>query len=113
MKRFPLYFNDADWCLRAHRKGWQIWYTPDATVTHGGGGTTKAVRVAAVWESHRALLRLYHKRYNDAPRLLVALLTVLVTLGAWARTKRWGQPLGRYGGETTPESLHRELERTG
>lgn len=113
-ERFPLYWNDVDWCLRAHQAGMGIWYTPNAVVTHEGGGTTRKVRRAAVWESHRALLRLYAKHYkNITPRPLYALLTLLITLGAWARTKRWGEPLGRDGGETTPESLHRELERAG
>ncbi|GAB4468062.1 MAG: glycosyltransferase family 2 protein [Armatimonadaceae bacterium] len=112
--RFPLYFNDVDWCLRAREAGVGIWYTPKAVVLHEGGGTTKKVRKAAVWESHRALLRLYEKHYKGktAP-WLYALLTLLVTLGAWARTGRWGEDLGRNGGETTPESLRRELEREG
>jgi GT2 family glycosyltransferase len=114
-ERFPLFFNDADWCLRAHRAGFTVWYTPEAAVRHGAGGTTRRVRKAAIWESHRALLRFYNKHYRaDAtPRPLYTLLTALITLGAWARTGRWGEPLGRNGGETTPESLHRELERAG
>ena len=113
-ERFPLFFNDADWCLRAWRAGCSIWYTPDATVTHGGGGTTKRVRKAATWESHRALLRFYDKHYRrTTPRPLYALLTLLIILGAWARTGRWGESLGRNGGETTPESLARDLERGG
>lgn len=113
-ERFPLYFNDVDWCLRCRNAGREIWYISGAKVLHGHGGTTRRVRKAAVWESHRALLRLYEKHYRkNTPRLLYALLTALITLGAWARTGRWGERLGRHGGETTPESLHRELEREG
>lgn len=111
-ERFPLYFNDVDWCLRCRDAGFGIWYEPKAVVIHGGGGTTKRVRKAAVWESHRALLRLYAKHYKQkTPRPLYAALTCLATLGAWARTGRWGESLGKDGGETTPESLHTELER--
>jgi GT2 family glycosyltransferase len=113
-ERFPLYFNDVDWCLRCRDAGLEILYLAGAKVLHGHGGTTRRVRKAAVWESHRALLRLYEKHYRkNTPRLLYALLTALITLGAWARTGRWGERLGRHGGETTPESLHRELEREG
>ncbi len=113
-ERFPLYFNDVDWCLRCYREGLGIRYTAKAVVLHKHGGTTRTVRKAAVWESHRALLRFYakHDRATTNP-LLYALLTVLITIGAWARTGRWGERLGRDGGETTPESLHRELEREG
>lgn len=113
-ERFPLYFNDVDWCLRAHRAGVGIWYTPEAVVIHGYGGTTKTVRRAAVWESHRALLRLWGKHYRETTSpFLYVIMKALVTLGAWMRTKRWGESLGKDGGETTPENLHRELERAG
>lgn len=112
--RFPLFFNDADWCLRAWNAGLAVYYTPDARVIHKGGATTGRVRKAAVWESHRALLRFYAKHYkSETPRPLYALLRGIITLGAWARTGRWGESLGRDGGTTTPESLHRELEREG
>ncbi|MES2465543.1 MAG: glycosyltransferase family 2 protein [Armatimonadota bacterium] len=113
-ERFPLYFNDVDWCLRARKQGIGIWYTPDAVAIHGYGGTTKSVRKAAVWESHRALLRFWGKHYRETtPRVLYVIMKAIVTLGAWVRTKRWGESLGKDGGETTPENLHRELERAG
>lgn len=111
-ERFPLYFNDADWCLRAYNAGYRIYYTPDTAAKHGYGGTTKRVRRAAVWESRRAMLRFLGKHYaaNTAAPLLW-LLTIFITLDAWVRTGRWGQSLGKWGGETTPDSLRRELER--
>ena len=113
-ERFPLYFNDVDWCLQAKKANVGVWYTPDAVVIHGYGGTTKKVRKTAVWESHRALLRLWGKHYRETtPRALYVTMTALVTLGAWVRTGRWGESLGKDGGETTPENLHRELERAG
>ncbi|MBC8104575.1 MAG: glycosyltransferase family 2 protein, partial [Cytophagales bacterium] len=113
-ERFPLYFNDVDWCLRARKASLEVWYSPDAIAVHGYGGTTQQVRRAAVWESHRALLRLWGKHYRETtPRLFYVMMTGIVTLGAWARTGRWGESLGNNGGETTPENLHRELERAG
>ena len=113
-ERFPLFFNDADWCFRVWENGLTVRYTPDAVFRHKGGGTTKKVRAAAVWESHRALLRYWAKHHKqNAPRVLYYGMTGLVTLGAWARTNRWGKSLGRDGGDTTPADLHRELEREG
>ena len=113
-ERFPLYFNDVDWCFRAKAAGVGVWYTARSTVVHGWGGTTgrsETVRRVARWESHRALLR-YWNKHERLSRPLFALLSAIVTLRAWQTTGRWGESLGRYGGETTPESLHRELERT-
>lgn len=85
---FPLFFNDVDWCLRAHRAGFSIAYTPDAVVVHAGGASTKKARVDATWESHRALLRFTKKHAELTPTL-----RALVTLGAWVRTGRWGRSL--------------------
>ncbi|MDX1935030.1 MAG: glycosyltransferase family 2 protein [Capsulimonadales bacterium] len=110
-ERFPLYFNDVDWCLRCHRAGFEIRYAPNAVVFHEGGGTTKKVRKAAIRESHRSLLRFYAKHYRaTTPAPLYALIALLVTLGAWVRTGRWGEPLGREGGITTPEQLRMDFE---
>lgn len=111
-ERFPLYFNDADFCLRAYHAGYRIYYTPDAVAAHGYGGTTKTVRKSAVWESRRAMLRFLSKHYaQTTPTFLLWLLTLLITLDAWARTGRWGQTLDKWGGETTPDGLRGELER--
>ena len=29
-----MYFEEAEWCFRAKRKGYQIWYVPTAEVIH-------------------------------------------------------------------------------
>lgn len=35
-----LYFEETDFCLAAHRAGWQAWYAPDSEVVHYAGSTT-------------------------------------------------------------------------
>lgn len=90
-ERFPLFFNDVDWCLRTHQAGLEIYYTPNAVVVHQGGASTSQVRIQAVRESHQALLRFYDKHYKHTiARPLYALIRALVIAGAWARTKRQG-----------------------
>jgi len=42
---FFMYGEDLEWCLRVSRRGWQIWYCPDADVVHHGGQSA-AVRWA-------------------------------------------------------------------
>ncbi len=109
-ERFPLFFNDVDWCLRARDAGLNIYYTPNAVVIHGGGASTNKVRKTAVWESHRALLRLYEKHYRTKISPPAGtLVRLMVTLGAWARTGRWGERLADRSGDR-PADLHRELE---
>ena len=75
--QFPIFFNEVDWCWRAKREhGWKIYYTADAVAVHYGGGSTRQVKARMVTESHRSLLRFYHKHYQGqiAP-WLYALIT--------------------------------------
>ncbi|MCC6729998.1 MAG: glycosyltransferase family 2 protein [Chthonomonadales bacterium] len=62
-ERFPIFFNEVDWCYRARRRGWRIRFTPQATVTHFGGGSTRQVSAEMAWESRRGLLGFYRKHY--------------------------------------------------
>jgi len=42
-ERYFLYLEDADWCLRAARKGIATWYVPDARVHHEVSATTNTL----------------------------------------------------------------------
>lgn len=35
-----LYFEEADFCLRARKAGWKVWFVPDASVVHFEGAST-------------------------------------------------------------------------
>lgn len=36
-EQFFLWFEEVDWCRRAKDKGWKIYFTPEAEITHYGG----------------------------------------------------------------------------
>jgi len=38
---FFMYFEDADFCLRAHHAGWQLAVAPDTAILHKEGGSSK------------------------------------------------------------------------
>lgn len=40
-ERFFLYSEEEDLCLRAHRKGFNVYYCPDAEIVHFKGGSSK------------------------------------------------------------------------
>ncbi len=72
--RFPLYFEDADWCRRVRRAGYRLLYVPAAEIAHyfdqsgrQDPGRTEAWRAAS--------LRAYLDKYYGplAPRLVAAL----------------------------------------
>lgn len=42
-----LYFEETDFCLAAHRAGWECWYVPEARVMHIAGQSTGMAGVGA------------------------------------------------------------------
>jgi GT2 family glycosyltransferase len=34
---FFMYGEDLEWCLRMRKRGWQVWFCPDAEILHHGG----------------------------------------------------------------------------
>lgn len=85
--QFPIFFNEVDWCWRAKREhGWQIYYTPDAVVTHYGGGSTRQVKARMIRESHRSLLRFYDKHYKG--RLSPLTFRLITRAIAWNERRR-------------------------
>lgn len=79
-ERFPIFFNDVDWCYRAKQSGWRIYFTPDAVATHHGGASTKQRAAEMIRESHRSLALYYDKRY---PGLAGLPARAMVKLGVW------------------------------
>jgi N-acetylglucosaminyl-diphospho-decaprenol L-rhamnosyltransferase len=39
-EEFFLYYEETDFCLRAHRAGWSCWYVPESRVMHIAGQST-------------------------------------------------------------------------
>jgi GT2 family glycosyltransferase len=61
---FFMLFEEVDWCYRIKEKGWQIWFTPSAQVTHHYGQSIKQVKTKMILSSHRGLYRFWHKHYR-------------------------------------------------
>lgn len=39
-ERYFAYWEDTDWCMRARRAGFSIWYEPESHIWHAGGAST-------------------------------------------------------------------------
>jgi len=53
---FFFYLEETEWCERAWRRGWQVWFCPKARVCHRLGATAKRFEAAARIEFHRSRL---------------------------------------------------------
>lgn len=90
-----MYSEEPDWCLRMGRAGWEIWYTPDARITHLGGQSTDQVKFAMVEALYRSKVRFFRKHYGRAYALsFCAALWVVLRLRWFAHTFALRRPAG-------------------
>ncbi len=81
-ERFPIFFNEVDLLYRLQKAGWKVLYTPEVKIIHYGGASTRQVRKKMIWESHKSLIRFYHKWYLhwwNAPAIILFDLIVWLT----------------------------------
>jgi GT2 family glycosyltransferase len=50
---FPAYYEDVDFCLRAARAGWEVWYQPKSVVRHARSNSTDPTFRQFLWERAR------------------------------------------------------------
>lgn len=80
---FFMYAEELDWCLRARRKGWEVWFEPSAVANHRLGGSSRQNELALMVESYRSMYRFYAKYY---PRSWTAEARVITRAAMLART---------------------------
>jgi GT2 family glycosyltransferase len=61
-ERFFAYQEDADYCFQARRAGWQVYYVPEARVTHfGGEGGSRVQPYRSIYNWHKSYWLYYRK----------------------------------------------------
>lgn len=61
---FFMYCEEVDWCLRAKRRGWQIYQLPGAKVVHHVAQSSRQFREEMLIQLHRSRYRLFAKHYS-------------------------------------------------
>ncbi|TET31923.1 MAG: glycosyltransferase family 2 protein, partial [Planctomycetota bacterium] len=93
-ERYLFYGEETDFCYRAKRRGWEVWYTPDAEVDHHGGTAARKVPIWAMEQSYRSMILFFRKNYRwDRSVLLNLFFLVKFLLGfiiscGWAMGSR-------------------------
>ncbi|MCG9896253.1 MAG: glycosyltransferase family 2 protein [Fimbriimonadaceae bacterium] len=100
---FPIFFNEVDLLKRLHDAGHPCGLIAEAVCLHHHGSSTRQVRPAMIWESHRSLVRYLRKHERGPTRLLLPLMAVLSSTAALVRAK------GFHAG-FRPEHHHLQLE---
>jgi GT2 family glycosyltransferase len=83
-ERFPLFFNDVDWCRRFRLAGWDVVFLPEAVVEHARGASVRQDLVLKIWKSHQGFYR-YFRKYGlsfseKASNLWIGLLLIITAV---------------------------------
>ncbi|HWG08652.1 MAG TPA: glycosyltransferase family 2 protein [Solirubrobacteraceae bacterium] len=78
-EHYFMYWEDADWCLRAARHGYQVVYEPSLVVTHRQGSSSADRWIASTVAFHRSALRYWRVNVARSP-LSVAAAAAALTL---------------------------------
>jgi len=81
-ERFFIYCEDTDYCHRAIKGGWDLYYFPKIQVKHMHGGTTNNFKIKALFIFHKGIFLYYKKHYSDQNFFL---LNFIVYLGIFVR----------------------------
>jgi len=63
-ERYFAYWEDADWCMRARRSGFQIWYEPSSKIWHIAGVSSKKNKPSD-WKGRKSPFRYYLATRNN------------------------------------------------
>lgn len=77
---FFMYFEDVDFCYRAKREGFEVYFHPGMTMEHQVGGSSSQRPAALLVERHRSLWRWYAKHFRR-----FWLKDAVVWTGIWIR----------------------------
>jgi GT2 family glycosyltransferase len=76
-ERFFFYAEDVDWSKRFRDRGWRLFFIPEATATHFGGGSSSNAPLRYYIEILRANLIYWKKHHGHLGRAAYYVLAVL------------------------------------
>ena len=80
-ERFFLYAEESDWCLRAKRKGWKVYFIPQGSLIHYNRQTQKEIPEEVMSEIRaKSCCLFYEKNYGRLVLLLYRCLTYCTTI---------------------------------
>jgi GT2 family glycosyltransferase len=88
-EKFPMFYNDVDFCYRLIQSGWQIYYIPKSAVIHERGASTKLVRNRMIFSMHKSLYHYFEKHtVSKSLKLIRLTLYPLLVFSAIIRGMR-------------------------
>jgi len=76
-ERFFIYTEEADFCYRLKKAGFQLKYFPFAEVVHLGGGSSEPYVEALLFEKHKNPMQYYEKHHGRVAVILYRILMMV------------------------------------
>ncbi|MCC7431368.1 glycosyltransferase family 2 protein [bacterium] len=86
-ERFPMFFNDVDFCFRIKNAGWTIFFVSEAEIYHAKGTSIFKVRKEMIFEVHKAFW-IYLEKHFPNKKLLLKFSKILLYFTAKIRSFR-------------------------
>lgn len=64
-ERYHMYTEEVDLCHRLTEAGWELWYVPEAVVTHFGGASSEQVSERMYLQLYRSKVQFFRKMGGD------------------------------------------------
>jgi len=81
-ENFFMYGEDADWCKRINKQGWEVFFIPEAQIIHYGSQSSKLQQVQNLIELHKSRQLFFKKHYG---RITASLGRIIYGLGVFLR----------------------------
>jgi len=75
---FFMYNEDVDICMRANKKGWQVYYHPDSKIKHHIGGSSQFAKKKMIVQRHKSIWRFYKKHYSK--NIIFDMITIFIII---------------------------------
>ncbi|MBN1592183.1 MAG: glycosyltransferase family 2 protein [Candidatus Coatesbacteria bacterium] len=80
-EEFFLFGEDLDFCFRAAKAGYEVWFLPTASVRHRKGVSMRIQPVSSVFHFYDSMLKFHRKHYSTGHSLA---FNIMVFIGVWA-----------------------------
>jgi N-acetylglucosaminyl-diphospho-decaprenol L-rhamnosyltransferase len=74
-----MYAEEVDWCCTMQRKGWQVWYQPEARVIHYAGGSSRFRKTYREADLYRSRVRFFRKNHGELQAAILKWMIVGLT----------------------------------
>lgn len=82
-----MYMDEVEWCYRIKKAGFKVFFSPEASIIHFFGGSSKSGRETPIINIYRGLIYFYQKHYSTFQLKILKFMLKLKAGAAWALGK--------------------------